>query len=48
MANGVLTIVVVVHFGRRVDNKWEFDADFVNDNGNEFGELNIELSRIEK
>ena len=43
-----LLVAIVVIFGKRIRKKWEFEADFLDANGREFGEFEIELSRIEK
>ncbi len=44
----LLLVVVVILFGKRVRKKWEYEADFRDADGREFGEFEIELSRIEK
>ena len=44
----VLLIVLVLLFGKRVRKQWEFEAEFRDDRGREFGEFDIESSRIEK
>ena len=44
---GVL-IVVVLLFGKRVTKRWEYEAEFRSPGGQEFGEFEIEISRIEK
>ena len=44
----LLLIVVAVLFGKRIRKKWEYEADFRDANGREFGEFEIELSRIDK
>ena len=43
-----LLVVVVLLFGKRIRKQWEFEADFLDATGREFGEFEIELSRIEK
>lgn len=43
-----LLIVLAVLFGKRKITKWEFEAEFRNERGREFGEFEIEMSRIEK
>jgi len=43
-----LLIVVVMVFGKRIDKKWDYEADFRDESGKEFGELDVEMSRIEK
>ncbi len=44
---GVL-IVLVLLFGKRVRKRWEYEAEFRDTKGREYGEFDIELSRIEK
>lgn len=44
----LLLVVIAVLFGKRVRKKWEYEADFRDANGREFGEFEIELSRIDK
>lgn len=41
-------VVVTLVFGKRVRKQWEFEAEFRDANGREFGEFDIECSRIEK
>ena len=43
-----LLIVVVMIFGKRIEKKWDYEADFRDESGKEFGELDVEMSRIEK
>lgn len=43
-----LLIVVAMIFGKRIRKKWEYEADFRDSSGREFGEFEIELSRIDK
>ena len=43
-----LLILVAILFGKRVRKQWEFEADFRDASGREFGEFEIESSRIEK
>ena len=43
-----MLIVLAVIFGKRKITKWEFEAEFRDDRGREFGEFEIEMSRIEK
>ena len=40
--------VLAFLFGKRVRKQWEYEADFVDADGREFGEYEIELSRVEK
>ena len=44
----LLLFVLAVLFGKRVRKRWEFEAEFRDMNEREFGEFDIELSRIEK
>ena len=44
----LLLFVLAVLFGKRIKKKWEFEAEFRGADGREFGEFDIELSRIEK
>ena len=44
----VLIVVIAVLFGKRIKKQWEYEADFRDASGREFGEFEIELSRIEK
>lgn len=41
-------IVLVIVFGKRIIKQWEFEAEFRDDSGREFGEFDIELSRVDK
>lgn len=43
-----LLIVAALLFGDRIVKKWEYEAEFCNEDGREFGEFDIEMSRIEK
>ncbi len=43
-----LLVLIAVLFGKRIRKQWEYEADFVDEDGREFGEYEIELSRIEK
>lgn len=43
-----LLFVLAVLFGKRKITQWEYEADFRDERGREFGEFDIELSRIEK
>ena len=43
-----LLIVVAIVFGDKIVKKWEYEAEFRDDNGKEFGEFDIEMSRVEK
>jgi len=44
----LLLFLLAMLFGKRIKKKWEFEAEFRDDKGREFGELDIEMSRIEK
>ena len=43
-----LLVVLALVFGKRKITKWEYEADFNDARGREFGEFDIEMSRIEK
>ncbi len=47
---GVLALLIVVTllFGKRVRKRWEFEAEFRDTGGREFGEFELELSKVEK
>ena len=46
---GLLALIVLaLVFGKRIKKKWEYEAEFRDAKGREFGEFDIELSRIEK
>ena len=44
----LLLFVLALLFGKRIRKKWEFEADFRDESGREFGELDIEMSRVGK
>jgi len=44
----LLLAVLALLFGKRIRKQWEFEAEFRDDRGREFGEFDIESSRIEK
>lgn len=44
----VALVLLAVVFGKRVIKKWELEAEFRDDSGREFGEFDIEMSRIDK
>lgn len=44
----LLLVVLVLLFGKRVRKRWEFEAEFRDMGGREFGEFDFELSKIEK
>jgi len=41
-------VVLAMLFGKRIEKKWEFDADFHDERGREIGEFEVELTRIAK
>ena len=41
-------IVLAIIFGKRIKKKWEYEAEFRDETGREYGELDIEMSKIEK
>lgn len=43
-----LLFVLALLFGKRMIKQWEYEAEFHDDNGREFAEFDIELSRIAK
>lgn len=44
---GALFVLALI-FGKRVVKQWEYEAEFRDENGREFGEFDIELSHIAK
>ncbi len=40
--------VIALLFGKRKTKRWEYEAEFLDQSGREFGEFDIELSKIEK
>lgn len=44
---GILFVLALV-FGKRIVKQWEYEAEFRDASGKEFGEFDIELSRIAK
>ncbi len=44
----LVLIVLALLFGKRVRKRWEFEAEFRDLSGREFGEFDFELSKIEK
>ena len=44
----LLLFVLALLFGKRIRKKWEYEAEFRDESGREFGEFDIEMSRIEK
>ncbi len=43
-----LLVVAALLFGKRVRKQWEYEAEFRDENGREYGEFDIELSQIDK
>ena len=43
-----LIAILAMMFGKRIMKRWEFEADFRDADGREFGDFEIELSRIAK
>ncbi|MEM1175611.1 MAG: hypothetical protein AAGI27_12440 [Pseudomonadota bacterium] len=43
-----LLFVLALLFGKRKHKRWEYEAEFHDASGREYGEFDIELSRIEK
>ncbi|MEM7410395.1 MAG: hypothetical protein AAF430_09195 [Myxococcota bacterium] len=39
-------IVLAVLFGKRIERKWDYEADFRDERGREIGELDVELFRV--
>jgi len=44
----LLMFILAMLFGKRIKKKWEYEAEFRDADGREFGEFDIEMSRIEK
>jgi hypothetical protein len=44
----LLLFVLAMLFGKRIKKEWEFEAEFRGADGREFGEFDLEMSRIEK
>jgi hypothetical protein len=44
---GLLFLLALI-FGKRIVKQWEFEAEFRDERGREFGEFDIELSRVAK
>ena len=40
-----LLIILTILFGKKVEKKWDLEADFLNDKGREIGEFDLELKR---
>lgn len=43
-----LLVILAIAFGKRIRKKWEYEAEFRDVDDREFGEFDIEMSRIEK
>lgn len=44
----ILLFAFAAIFGKRIKKQWEYEAEFRDARGKEFGEFDIEMSRIEK
>lgn len=44
----LLLVLLVLLFGRRVRKRWDYEAKFRDLSGREFGEFDLEMSKIEK
>jgi hypothetical protein len=44
----VFLFLLAIIFGKRVEKKWEFEANFYNENKKEVGEFDIEMKRYVK
>ena len=44
----LLLFILALLFGKRIKKQWEYEAEFRDDSGREFGEFDIELSQIQK
>lgn len=44
----VALVVITLIFGKRIKKKWEYEAEFRDDSFKEFGEFEVEMSKIEK
>ena len=44
----LLLVVITLLFGKRIRKRWEFEAEFRDMSGREFGEFDFEMSKIEK
>lgn len=44
----LLLVLIAAIFGKRIIKKWELEAEFKDANGQDFGEFEVELSRIDK
>jgi len=47
---GLLALIIglILIFGQRVIKQWEYEAEFRDEQGREFGEFEIELSQVQK
>ena len=41
-------VIITLLFGKRIKKKWEYEAEFRDASGKEFGEFEVEMSKIEK
>jgi len=44
----LLLFVLALLFGKRIKKQWEYEAEFCDEAGREFGEFDIEMYQIEK
>jgi len=44
----LLLFIMAVLFGKRIKKLWEYEAEFQDEGGREFGEFDFEKSRVEK
>lgn len=44
----LLLVLLVLLFGKRVRKRWDYEAEFRDLSGREFGEFDLEMSKIEK
>lgn len=44
----LLLVVLALLFGKRIRKRWKFEAEFCDMGGREFGEFDLEMSKIER
>ena len=44
----VALVLIAIVFGKRIRKKWEYEAEFRHDDFKEYGEFEVEMSKIEK
>ena len=44
----LLLFVLALLFGKRIKKQWEYEAEFRDESGREFGEFDIEMSQVQK